>query len=274
MFEREVLAGADAMRVPSGRGASRAAAHFLSLRSSRPPGSRPSLRRPGFGLICGALTPDVPGELAQAAGQARRERDAMGRLDAIARAHPSAVPVRVALSRLQASSGDVDRALQTANDACAILPIQERALEQLASIYSDQGAGQDLAAVASRLRQLFPESRAASYYSAAAEFLRGDLPAAERHISRAITIDGGYAAAHNLRGAILASEGQGADARASFRAALHLDPHDPVTYKNLAELELSSGAREVAAGLIAESLSLDPQSESARELLERARSIK
>ena len=40
---------------------------------------------------------------------------------------------------------------------------------------------------------------------------------------------------------------------------------DPVTYVNLAQLELAAGQRDTAAAMFAEALSLDPGSRAARE---------
>ena len=135
----------------------------------------------------------------------------------------------------------------------------------LASLYSDLGDPAGLDGVADALRHFFPDSRGAYYYTAASQFLHQDLAAAERSVQLALAVDSRFAPAHNLAGAIQASQGNAEQARAAFRAALTLDPRDLATYTNLARLELSAGRASASAGLFAEALSLDPSSASARQ---------
>jgi spermidine synthase len=215
-------------------------------------------------LALDAMDPDAPDGLARAAVAAHREPDAVTQLESAVRSHPRAVRVRIALSKLHAATGSLDRALAAAKDACTIEPIENAALEQLASLYSDVGDPVGLDGVAEALRRFFPHSRGASYYTAASQFLHEDRAAAERSVQLAIAADSGFAPAHNLAGAIQASQGNAEQARAAFRTALRLDPRDPVTYTNLARLELSVGQATASAGLFAEALSLDPSSSSAR----------
>jgi spermidine synthase len=216
-------------------------------------------------LALDATDSDAPGDIARAAVAAHRERDAVTRLEAAVRSHPRAVRVWVALSKLHAATGSIDRAIAAAKDACTIEPIESAALEQLASLYSDIGDPAGLDGVADALRHFFPDSRGAYYYTAASQFLHQDLAAAERSVQLALAVDSRFAPAHNLAGAIQASQGNAEPARAAFRAALTLDPRDPATYTNLARLELSAGQASASAGLFAEALSLDPSSSSARQ---------
>ena len=212
-----------------------------------------------------ALDPEAPDGLVRSSVAAHREPDAVTELEAAVQARPKAFRAWIGLSKLQASMGSQDRAIAAAQAACEIEPIESAALEQLASLYSDAGdpTGLDLAAEA--LRHFFPDSRSAYYYTAASQFLRHDLPAAERSIALATAADSRFAPAYNLAGAIQASQGRSDQARAAFQTALQLDPQDPTTYTNLAVLESSVGQAAASADLFAEALSLDPASPSARQ---------
>src|SRR6185503_15307110 len=110
------------------------------------------------------------------------------------------------------------------------------------------------------LRQRFPDRPLTAYYAAAAGFLHERLPEALSLAQQAVERDPQRAASHNLLGAIRASLGQAAEARAAFQTALALDSRDATAYTNLALLELSSGHAAEAASRFSEALSLDPSS--------------
>jgi spermidine synthase len=171
----------------------------------------------------------------------------------------------IALSKLHASAGRFDEAVAAAIRASEIRPTSADAMEQLASIYADLGDEQNLSPISAWLRRTFPDRSGTFYYSAAAEFLAGRLAPALEAIEHAVSIDGGSANVHNLRGAIHARLGRVADARAAFQTALTLDPRDSATYANYGLLELALGNREDAANLFGEALALDPASPVGRQ---------
>jgi spermidine synthase len=214
---------------------------------------------------------EAPDGLVRSAIATHRESDAIARLESAAHLRPRAVPVWIALSKLHAAGGSFDRAVAAAKEAVGMDPPDSTALEQLASLYSDAGDAAGLDAIAEALRHFFPNSRGAHYYTAGAQFLHQDLPAAALSVQLAIAADPHYAPAQNLAGAIQASEGNVDAARGAFREALNLDPHDPATYTNFGVLELSHGHAPEAADLFAEALSIDPASPSARQGLAEAR---
>lgn len=216
-------------------------------------------------LALDAMDADTPDGVVRSAVAAHREADARRELESAVRAHPKALRVRIALSKLLAATGSVDGAITVAKDACRIEPIDSGALEQLASLYADLGDATGLDSVAEALRHFFPDRRGAHYYTAASHVLHKDFVAAAQSAQQAIAADPAFAPARNLLGVVEASQGKTDQARAAFQTALRLDPRDPATYTNLALLELSSGHAAVAAGLFAESLSLDPLSSSARQ---------
>jgi spermidine synthase len=198
--------------------------------------------------------------LVTAALAAQRGAAAVTLLQERAVSRPREPALWIALSRLHVSAGRFDAALDAAMAACKIMPPDPAALEQLASLYSDAGDAGMLAPIARLLMREFPQRAGAAYYGAASEFLQGRLEGALALAQRAVVLDGAYAPAQNLRGAILAQLGQAGEARAAFEAALRLDPGDSAAYTNFGLMELASGHRDAAATLVGEALTLDPSS--------------
>lgn len=209
--------------------------------------------------------------LVRAAVAARDQAHALDVLQASARRHPRSVPILLGISRLLAAGGSTEPALEAANAACAIDPSDPSALEQAASVLADSGDVGHLELVVDRLRRVRPEAAPTLYYGATALFMRQRLADARRLAQEAARRDAGYAAPHNLIGAIEAMVGNGPAARASFLEARRLNAHDVAAYINLGLLDLDAGDRAAAAGEFAEALSLDPRSEAARRGFARAR---
>jgi tetratricopeptide (TPR) repeat protein len=209
--------------------------------------------------------------LIRAAAATARQAETLTTLDNQISRHPAAVPLYIAASKLAASSGSVERAVDFAERGSAIAPPHPEALEQLASIYADVGDAQRLDSAVGRLRRERPEGARTWYFTAASKFLRGELPEAAESVQGAIARDPS-SQAYNLLGAIEASRGRAAEARQAFDTALALDPRDSATYTNLGVLQLNSAQPETAAGFFAEALTLDPDSQQALNGLAEARS--
>lgn len=207
--------------------------------------------------------------LIRSAAMASRTGETMNALRNAAGPGPN-VEARIALSRFLASVGNVEDGARLAFAIVEAAPSDPAGLEQLASILADVGDKDRLAPVVARLRALAPDSDAARYYSATLRFLEGraDLAASE---ARALVVASpGHARGQNLLGAALATLGRRDEAREAFQASLRIDPRDASTYTNLALLEIEGG--NTAAGLqrLAEALTLDPTSVSARDAYTRA----
>jgi Flp pilus assembly protein TadD len=218
----------------------------------------------------GALDADTFDGFVHAAGMARREEDAERRLRATMQSNPAEPSPRVALAQLLGTRGRFDDAIAIATEATSLAPADASAWEQLASLHADRGDAVALNQVVDVMRREFPQRAASWYFAASASFLNGDADSALTLVRRAIDLDWNYADAYNLLGAVRGTAGDIVAAREAFRTSLRLDPHDPVTYINLAQLELAAGQRDIAADLFAEALSLDPNSSAAREALSRA----
>ena len=210
--------------------------------------------------------------LVRAAVAIRRESETLTTLSAAIAQHPNVLPPYLAASKLAASSGSFERAVDFAERARGIEPVRPEPIEQLASLYADIGDAASLAAVLDQLRRVRPNGARTLYFEAALRFLRGQLPEAAESAGRAIAADPGSAASYNLLGAIAASRGDGAGARQAFTTALSLNPRDAATYTNLGLLDLNSSQPDAAMNLFAEALSLDPQSQQALSGLAEARS--
>jgi Flp pilus assembly protein TadD len=200
----------------------------------------------------------------------QRVHDALSHLDAVTRDREPSSHVQVARSRLLAATNAHADALEAVQSVLRRDAGDQRALEQLASIYADTGDGAQVESTAQRMRQVMPTHAATSYYAAVAALLNGDASAALRFASEAVASDPTYAAAYDLLGAALAKLGDRQKARAAFETSLTFDAHDSTAYANLGVLALDEGDAMTAVDYFAEALWLDADSRLAREGLRRA----
>jgi spermidine synthase len=203
--------------------------------------------------------------LVRSAVAAHRESDAIEMLTGSARRSEGGSQLLIALSRLFAATGSLDRAIAAARDACRAAPKNAAGFEQLASLFADTGDRERLGPAVQALQLLEPDGAATAYYAAYASFLKGKFADAILSAEMALARRPRYAAAQNLLGASYASLGRVDAARVAFRQALALDPHDTAIYTNFGTLELASNKRAVAASYFAQALLLDPASTSARQ---------
>ncbi len=223
--------------------------------------------------------------LAQTAIPAGTVDDAVGRLTAALQIAPSSSVLRVALSKLQASVGQRDAALATAqapegkggpegkagNDGKG--GDQVAILEQLAALYADSGDAASLARVVEQLQALRPEGTRTRYYAAAVRFMQGafaDALAKAKLASDADT-DPSDIDPLNLTGDALASMGRFDEAQTAFEAALKRAPADPTIYVNLGLVALSKGDASRAEKRFAAALTLDPTFKPAADGLAQAK---
>ncbi|MFN7979539.1 MAG: fused MFS/spermidine synthase [Vicinamibacterales bacterium] len=180
------------------------------------------------------------------------------------------IEARIALSRFLASVGNVEDGARLAFAIVEQAPSDLAGLEQLASILADVGDKDRLAPVVARLRALAPTSDAARYYSATLRFLEGRADLAVSEARDLVAASPTHAKGQNLLGAALATLGRRDEAREAFQASLRVDPRDASTYTNLALLELEGGNTPAGLQRLAEALTLDPTSASARDAYTRA----
>jgi spermidine synthase len=205
--------------------------------------------------------------LIEAAGSASRLAEAQRALELLASKRPTNATVRVALARLLAAMGELERAAARAQEVIAAEPQNPRGMELLASIFADAGDVERLRPLVARMQQAHPEREDTWYYAAMASFLGGDLPDAIARARRVVQMNPHHALAHSLIGSASARLGQRDEAREAFRAALEANPQESSTYANLGVLEMQSGDREAAVAYFAESLTLDPHDSVARDNL-------
>ena len=216
---------------------------------------------------------DALAGLSEAAAGARRQAEEREFLKALAAREPSNAAARIELSRVLASGGDFDGAIEMATQALQLAPDDPRAGEQLASIVADAGDAGRLGPLAESLSARFPNRPDAQYYRASALFLSGRTEDALSAVGHVIDGHPDHARAQNLLGAACATLGRADCARAAFQASLRANPRDPSTYINIGQFSLQSGSPEDAAGYFAEALTIDPASSAARNGLAQARSL-
>lgn len=184
-------------------------------------------------------------------------------------ADPANIEAQVAWSRFLASTGQIERAAQVAFAAAERQPSNVAVLEQLASIVADAGDRERLLPVVTRMRAIAPTADATRYYSASLLFMEGRAQLAVTEIRSLLAANPTHGKGLNLLGAALATLGRRDEAREAFLACLKVDPRDPAAYQNLALLELEGGNTPAGLRRLAEVLTLDPGSSSAREAFQR-----
>lgn len=102
---------------------------------------------------------------------------------------------------------------------------------------------------------------------AAAYFGRGQMDVALEEVNRVLAIDPNQVGAHNLRGLILANQGEAAAAEASFRRALALAPRDVDAMQNYSWFLCQQKRYAEADAQFEQTLALPTNREPARTLL-------
>lgn len=205
-----------------------------------------------------------------ASGSPDRLGNARRLLEAVVSRRPDALPVRAALARLLAASGDVDSAVSQAQAVVAAQPSSAGGIELLASILADAGDLARLQPLVAQMRQRFPERDETLYYEALSSFLAGRPQEAIARAERLVRTNTRHVLAQNLIGSASAQLGLRDRARAAFMASLAANPRESSTYANLGRLELEGGDPEAAIGYLGEALTLDPNDEQARANLASA----
>jgi len=208
--------------------------------------------------------------LTDAAVQERKLAEETTWLRALAAAEPDNAAVRVELSHVLAGLGRPDEAMAAARDAARIDPAGAEPLEQLASIFVDEGDVGRLGPLADELVRRFPTRDEGRYYQASALFLAGRAGDAERPIRALLSASPHHAKGQNLLGVVCASLGKPDCAAAAFAAAADLNPRDSSVYVNLGYLRLARGEAAAAADFFREALTVDTTSEAAKRGLAEA----
>lgn len=209
--------------------------------------------------------------LVRAAKLAARLPDARDKVKSLAEANSSNVTLRVALSKLQAATGEIDEGLDTAAKAARLPGGASAGFEQQAAILSTLGDQEALAKTVAELEKVAPERASTYYYAAVASFLLDEFGETVAHALKAKQIDPSYAAIYDLLGAAYTKLGQHDPAREAFETSLRHNARDSTAYTNLGILALQASNREAAAAYFAEALWLDPRSATARDGLAQSR---
>ena len=170
------------------------------------------------------------------------------------------VAARVALSQLLGARGEIAEAVSMLSPVAT----DPRVIEQLASLYADQGDVDRLRRVVEQLERIWPDRPGTAYYRATLSLSIGrpqDAIAAAEPAAHRYPLEGRL---QNVLGVAYATASRRDEARRAFEAALARDPRDAATYTNLGLLDLETGQADRAVSRFGEALLLDP--ESARAL--------
>src|SRR5262249_38321276 len=151
-----------------------------------------------------------------AAAGASRQQDERSWLEALAARQPGNAAVRVELSRVLASGGDLESAAATATEAMRLAPNDPAPGEQLAAGLADAGGADQLESLAEAMLARFPGRDEGRYFRATALFLKGRTMEAIDEAGRFVAAHPTHARAQSLLGAACATAGQRDCARTAF----------------------------------------------------------
>jgi tetratricopeptide (TPR) repeat protein len=142
--------------------------------------------------------------------------------------------------------GDLDKALEDANEAIALAPGFPDAYHNRGNVFA--GKGQYASAVADYLRAIYlkPDDPVISNDLGAAHAGMGEVDAAIAAYGRALALKPDYGDVYNNRGVLFTSRGDYVSALADFERAGRLSPDDPVVYVNRGLAYAGQGKAELA----------------------------
>jgi tetratricopeptide (TPR) repeat protein len=175
-------------------------------------------------------------------------------------------PDRLFTLGLALSDQDVDEAIRTFRRVLDRAPSHTLARYNLALVL--QRADRLADAAAELQRSLDDGPRAEVLYTlGVVRWHQGDLDRAGDALRAAITVEPGYASAHEALGGVLRDRRDWAGAAATFRRAISLRPDTPGPYFALARVLQSSGDQEGARRAIADGERLRHRSQAQHEAL-------
>lgn len=171
---------------------------------------------------------------------------------------PTHVEPLVELSRLQAASGQLEPAMETARIATARFPELFAAWDQFAAAATEAGREPDLSTAVTHLEMNFGDRWETRYHAAHWHLLRGEFAEAARMGEAVLTSRPTDPRALTLTGVAYANLGVRDRAREAFEASITSAPRDPANYVSLGRFELDTFNPQRAASLFTEALFLDP----------------
>jgi spermidine synthase len=212
--------------------------------------------------------------LAAVSLQAGTAADAIERLDKRRKTAPGSTAVRVALSKLLASTGRRDAAVDAVTPADSTDPSAWPLLTQLAALYADAGDLANLERTVQALQALRPNDARTRYFAASARFMQGAHADALTQLRMSLAAAPGDVDALTLQGDALASLGRFDEAQRAFDAALQRAPADPTIFVNLGQLALARGDLDQARKLFVTALTLSPSFRPAHDGLARTAALR
>ena len=122
----------------------------------------------------------------------------------------------------------------------------------------DRGAGDNIVSEYEKLVQQTPNSADLRHLLGYAQYLAGDLAAAQKSYQRAQELKADSAALHRDMGRLFAQANNFSAARTAFDRAMTLEPNEPLTFIYLGEMLEKSGDLRSAAGAYLNAKNLAP----------------
>jgi tetratricopeptide (TPR) repeat protein len=186
-------------------------------------------------------------------------------------ADPMDHAARLLLALCLARAGHLEPARGHAAAVVGARPHDAHALSTLASILFHQGRLAEAGAAARRAVDLRPDLDDTWALLGSIHLTRGDPASALSAADGGLAAEGRNVRCMNVRGLALLQMGAAAEADATLRAALAIEPLSGLTHANLGWVRLRCGDRTEAAAHFVEALRLAPHLHSARAGLEATR---
>jgi tetratricopeptide (TPR) repeat protein len=223
----------------------------------------PAYEAAAHALDLDPVDPEALTTLSRAATVLDRQPEALRFLENLVARTPNGLAPLVALSRLEAAAGQLDRAIEAATTATQQFPDLYGGWDQLSSLLVRKGDAAALADTIERMHANFGERWETTYYESSLHLLRGEYAVSARLGELVLSQRPGEPRVLNLVGSAYAALGVRDRAREAFEASLSSEPRDPITYVTLGRFELDSVNPQRAAALFTEALFLDPRSTAA-----------
>jgi protein O-mannosyl-transferase len=163
--------------------------------------------------------------------------------------------------------GEVDKALECAEESVRLRPSFGRAQVTMGSLLQEKGRLDEAIGYLKRGAELEPTAKDAQFGLALVYMKLGKAAEAEDYCRKTISLDAEWPMGYDLLGLVLASEGKLGEAETNLRKAISLDPQNTDTYEKLAFVLEKAGKKAEAIEELRKALAIDPANKGAKDYL-------
>ena len=175
------------------------------------------------------------------------------------------------LGMIAAHEGKPDEAVESFKKSIAQRPTYAIALLNLGNVYRRQKNYSDALTCLERALELEPADAEVSYSLGMLYAQQGQADQAEDFLRKSIVLRPDYPEALNNLGVVFVQSQDYARAEEQFHRCIQLVPNFDQSYINLARLDVARGNKDQAVEVLQKLLSLQPQNEAAKKLLQSMR---